>query len=242
MEVAFRSSNSVFLNSDVLFIEYHDVLKAPWLLTLAIIDDIDEIKNLYNTELMNLINESSRGKWYTERKYRSILKSIGAKSEELTDDDHWGYLNAVMQAIPDVYGEQSELTMMNVLRRLPPDKNHEFIKKIYIYTDVYEEAVENDLFMSNLPNHEYIYGKSHHLKSFKDVLDEYKINTNVTYILSDIDKLIVLNETNRLRFSSVILADNFSYNKNEDGTFRLPIEELIEKNSPMIFNVFDVTG
>ena len=231
----YRSSNSMFLNTDFLVVEYHDTIKFPWFSLLLSIHLIDDLHQLFDLSFISLLNDQAKLKWYIERPYRNILKCFPQKEGvQLSDEDLDELLHDIMRQIPQAYGEMSALPVCEALRHLPIDKDRKFIKHILIHSDRYEETIDNDLMKIDFPKCQYVYG------DFKEIMKEHEVTFNSTFILSDIWKLRDLEELGLLRMSSVLMATDYKYNKDDKGNYLVNTERIMEEFAPMHFNEFYV--
>lgn len=71
-----RKQESVFLNSECMVVEYHDVLKMPWYILLTVINQNNALRELANINLIEDLSTTELFEWYYHRKNRNFLLDI----------------------------------------------------------------------------------------------------------------------------------------------------------------------
>lgn len=224
------SSDEIFLNTKCLFVEYYDVIKAPWYLFVNYLRTSDVASQLFDfSELVNYdMNELFE--WYITRKHKNPLKDI-----PITDFAHntifhnnevekntWldSFLESEMQEIPELIEGYSELNFQNILDTLI--NTGRFAKDIQVYTETYNEKILNDLKSIYNDNVRYVYGDL-------DIVIK-DIPNDSTFVFSDIMKINKLKSNGKLNMSSVIIADRFAYNYENENTPKINLEELMKSD------------
>ena len=88
-KIVYRGNDTLFYNSQCLFIEYHDVIAMPWLTMLAFTKNAEVFNNLFNIDEISDYDIQSLFEWYVYRKHQNVFKSIGVREDvdEISDDD-----------------------------------------------------------------------------------------------------------------------------------------------------------
>nr|DAK52817.1 MAG TPA: hypothetical protein [Caudoviricetes sp.] len=226
----FTSFNSPFTNTENLVIEYNDILRPLGFDVLRVLRESDVINQFINIEPIQNISTDELYEWYVNREEANVFANFELNDNYFKDiEDRYEWLEDFL------YKEIDELKVLDyainysLLETIPTISNFDIIKKVFIYTERYSESIERDIKENFGSKAKYIYG------DFGEVLKENNIKDNTTYILSDIVKIEILRENDLLKFSSILLADNFGYNYDEDDEILIDVEELVTDN---IFKIF----
>lgn len=226
----FTSFNSPFTNTENLVIEYNDILRPLGFDVLRVLRESDIINQFINIEPIQNISNDELYEWYLNREEANVFANFELNDNYFNDiEDRYEWLEDFL------YKEIDELKVLeyainySFLETIPTISNFDIIKKVFIYTERYSESIEKDIKENFGSKAKYIYG------DFGEVLNENNIKDNTTYILSDIVKIEILRENDLLKFSSILLADNFGYNYDEDDEILIDVEELVTDN---IFKIF----
>ena len=207
----FITYDSVFLNSDSLFIEYNDVIKSPFFTFLLSAQNNEDFNTLFDTTPIKGLNKMELYEWYQYRNDQSLFLSLEMQPEvkELFNSDDliktWcnEYLYGLLDSHPELVEFDTTHIFVNTLTNIMKTT---MVNKYYVYTPIYSKSIENDL--HKLFNKEIIYVHG----NLVDVLKENNISSNSTFVFSDIKKLIDLKEANILNGSSILIADKYGYN------------------------------
>lgn len=219
--------SDTFLNSQCLFVAYHDVIKSPWYVFILAAKDTKQFKMIYNTLDLEGLDYDGVYEWYRNRDNINPLFSIPLNEgilERFFDSSEekykmWAneFINQEME-ISDIINNEAKLQFATVLTNL---LRANMAKDIVIYSPHYSKAIEKDI--------ENLYGnKVRYLNGdIKEVLS--KIPKDSTYVMSDIHFINTLIELDRLNFSSILLATRYGYNYGKDGNLLIDIDELSKK-------------
>lgn len=226
------TNNNVFLNTDSVFIEYHDVIKSPYFTLLIYLadskfDGIDDIMDLSEVKGLDL---DALYEWYLNREHQFLLdnfqfrEGITFSNPMDTDGNMWkmDFTYSMFENIPDIVFRDTALNFVTTLAVLIK-KN--IVKKYYIYTERYNKNIEDEL-RDAFPNVKYVYGGD-----LSKVLEKEDISNNTTFVLSDIKKILAIKRANKLDLSSIIIADKYQYNyngKTEEPI--LPLDMIFKEN------------
>lgn len=230
----FLASDTPFLNSDLLFVEYLDVLKSPLFLLLQTLKENPFLNTIFNLEEIRNMQLDELYKWYVNRKEFDIFHNFpvfdNAYNElfngNVDDMDEW--CNTIilkeLETIPSLISDEFRLNFYQTLVTAALDKN--IVKDIIIYTPWYSYAIEQEV-EYNFPER-VTYAGGDLLETLKD--PSLNIGRNSTFVFSDASKIYTLEEANLLGYSSVIIADKYGYNYNEDGEFKYDLSEQVKTN------------
>lgn len=221
-KVVYRGPDTLFYNSQCLFIEYHDALQSPWYILLAVLMQHEGIKSIFDFSDIEGLNPNELYEWYVNRKERNIFKNFeyigegeGPSDKDLDELLHKNELASdIFYNTDDV---DSFLNFWHVLEKLAIVEKS-LIKKIYIYTETENPYIEKVLkeYFGNA-NINYVFGQ------LKDILKG--IPRDSTYVFSDIEKVNMLKELDKLAYSSILICDGYRYNKNKDGKLKVDLEK-----------------
>jgi hypothetical protein len=237
------TSHNVFSNSEAMFIEYNDVISAPWYVFILNLIKKENASDYFSFPFDKNTNnlEGILFDWYTKRKYINPFFSIGLKPtlnsilrnnndyEKSRIDFLTNFLTSSMNKSPEMFSSDGYLNFADSLTRIICIKN--LVKKIYIYSERYYDGIKNDIMSLYGDNVIYIYG------DIIDILSDDTIPKDTTYVFSDIYKVYALKDTNRLNNASILISDKFGYNYNNDNRLILNLDIL--KDDKFKLNTFD---
>lgn len=235
----FISYNSMFLNTDSIFIEYNDVIKSPFLLYLFLIREDEQMKTIFDLNEIESLSLEELYEWYITRPYQNILKCLKLQPgiyeqcfantdinfDSFCDDILYNSLNNNKEII----NKSVELNFSDALKKL---MSGTYVNKFYIYTPIKSESIEEDLIETFGNKITYVYG------NLENVLKENNISNNSTFVFSDISKILALNNVGLLNLASVVIADRYFYNFNDKNEINIDLENL-SSNPLFKLNFFD---
>ena len=154
--------------------------------------------------------------WYKYRNSRNIFNEFNMSQEINTDD----FLKAMMTSDNSDYFHSLdfELIFNNALKILMESR---LVKKILIYSE-YEESGIRDYISKRFSSEMIGY-------TFGDLNQCLKsVPIDSTYVFSDICKVNNLIDTNHLNYSSIIIANNYKYNYDDDKKLKVDLDKLSE--------------
>lgn len=225
----YRSKDTIFYNSQCLFVEFDDIIKMPSFMylysitkssTLDSIFDLTEIKNLNADELLE---------WYVNRKHRNFFMDIPSKNNiEITDKNRNELLIKGLSSMPELYSTYSELYFADALNTLSNETN--LIKKIVVYSDYntpYLESYIHDNYNENI------------IVKMGNFIDTIKnIPNDSTFVFSDIKKVLMLEEAKKLDYSSILISNGYRYNYKNLEDFIIPFDDIVNRHV-LKYNFFD---
>lgn len=215
--VAYRD---IFMNSQCLFVEYHDVIKSPWFIFLIAAKDASAFKELFDTFEIDDLSYDGIYEWYMNRKTINPLLSLPLR-KDLADkayDDIVKWEDDFLEAEidnPDIVNIDMICSFAIILQNL---LSTNVAKDIVIYTERYNKAIESDIANMFKNKVHYVHG------NMNDVLKN--IPDDSTYVFSDITKINTLKDCQKLNYSSVLIATRYGYNYNDDNSLVVDIDKL----------------
>ena len=233
--------DSAFTCADNVFIEYHDIMRCIQFTIINFLRKNSIFKGLLDTSEIEDVPEAELYVWYISRENRNIFKNF-----EITDffsnlsgfdgdpnkvyDFLDNFLYIELDKLPsDILNYDNKLKFYDTMRTF---LNMSTVKNIYIYSENYSKLIEEDV-SSIHSGIKYVYG------DFKSVLEENKIKSNTTFVFSDIEKINTLVELDILKFSTILMADQYRYNYDDDGELKVNVEKLADDH---IFKLFFYTA
>ena len=203
--------NSVFLNSDAMFVEFNDVINSPFFSFLLSAQNNEELNNLIDASVIRGLSKEELFEWYKYRNDQNLFLSFVLRPElesNFKNDDEikeWSdrYLYRLLDNHPDFVSEYTNLPFLNTMHNIVKTT---LVSKFYIYTPVYSKTIESYINKEFNEKARYVYGK------LTDVIKENNITNNSTFVFSELKKLQDLKDADVLNQSSVIVADRFGYN------------------------------
>lgn len=229
----FMENGEIFTNAKCIVIEFLDICMCPG---FAIMNDLRRIgsKGSAYSRYKDYSN-ASLFEWYVNRKHTNFLYELynidSNDPKKLAVDQMY----EECMKIPQYYQEKAfNLNFMNILDYLRESKT--LVSKIYIYSDFEIPAIRDFLDRYKMTiSCEYIYG------DFSNLLDTKITEEKTSYVFSDIEKVKILKDKNRLKMSSIILPAEYRYNKIDMNTLKYPIDEW-QKEIPFKFGLFNAVS
>lgn len=223
-------TNVFFSGGAGMFLEYHDIVKPAWLYAV-----INLIISKYQGLPVNIIGNMPLIcilEWYLNRSYRNPLKCLDWKNEIPLDE-----LDALMK---DILKDKSIYRLAPTLQIgifLEIYKNESMDFPFIIYSDEYEEGIEEDL--KNVfkgVKYKYVYG------SLQEAIK--MCSDNFTYIFSSVDKVPIAAKELFGTCSHVLLSEDYLYNFTDyRKTMKVDLKKIMREH-PFIrtgtTRVFDI--
>lgn len=194
-----KNNNPFTMRDEIILIEYEDVIKCPSAGILELIKRQyeDDLKGLIDLDKINNMDFKNIQRFCIERPCKNILDYI--KLQNFNTDKIY---KALYDAFDTIYMELPTMVMGNAVYVLSPQK---FTKKIYIFSEEYDEKIEYDIKEKYYTekNVFYVAGK------FDDILDT--IEQPTSFILSDIDKVETIINKKKQKFTEILIAQ-YGYN------------------------------
>lgn len=214
-----RAYDGIFLNASSIFVEYIDIIKSPYFIFLISLladnkmGDFFDIEELRKKELVDITA------WYYLREHQNLLYDLKLPSNKMKYKAMDDFLDHMMD--PIVLESSNSLNMVDVLNSLY--MNEGLVGQLYVWYPYENEAVIQDIknTLSSIPPLNIVTGP----------LEEALKNTkqDSTYIFSDYTNINILEKSGKLDFSSLILPEDYFYNK-RDGEDIINFEDLAKEH------------
>ena len=229
----FLETGEIFTNAKGIVIEFLDVCMCPGFTIMNDLRRIGSEGSVYRK--YKDYSNAALFEWYVNRKNNNFLCELYNINPNDPKKQSVDLMYKECMRIPQYYLEKAfKLNFMNVLDYLRDTKS--LVPKIYIYSDFEIPAIQT--FLDHYPmstSCEYIYG------DFRELLHTKLTESKVTYVLSDIEKIRILKEEDRLKMSSIILPAEYRYNKIDMNTLKYPIDEW-QQEIPFKFGLFNAVS
>lgn len=219
----FLAKDTMFYNSQCIFVEYNDVIKIPWFALLYVIRNDENMEKFFDLTEIKDLDHQCLLEWYIHRKHRNFYKDLKIKPEFQNHIDNKFLDDLLINQLNSndfFYKLDTELLFAQPLRILSTSQKS-LVKRIVIYNENDDEYIKNDINLIFNNCAEFISG------NFKEAIKS--IPEDSTYVFSDISKINILAEENKLAFSDVLIANGFRYNYDDDMKLKVDFDELSKK-------------
>lgn len=228
-----RSADSVFLNAKAVFVEYIDVIRSPYFSLLSLLVETNhQLQPPFDINPLLGLDEDGLIAWYYARRNRNFMVDLIAEEfrDSIKSSDVDIFLDKQLAESYELI-ETSVLlnfhTAINMLTRgevtvTPKLMIYYPYNNLNIRKDIEELYGENNAV-------EFVYG------DIRDILKDFPNDS--TYVFSDITNIAFLEECNKLNYASILIPDDYDYNRDEKGNLLLNIDEY-SKDYVFKFNRF----
>lgn len=219
---------SIFLNSDSMFVEYNDVLNCPWYTLLCFVKDNQSLNDMFDISEISSLSYEELMEWYIFRKYRNIYRNLPLKRPVSTEElDKFLYEQMGFSKL--FFSTHINLTFNTILEFAMQQKS--LIRKFYIYSEYNNPFLKEEI-TSTYPEAELITG------NFKEII--HQIPQDSTFVFSDLNKVNIMAEEDKLNYTSIIVSNGFRYNYSPDNDkdYIINLEDL-QKKFLFKFNFFN---
>lgn len=234
--------NNPILNTDALIIEYEDIIKSPQFVLLQALQQQEDLKDLLDAHEIDDMSVDELYEWYVQRGNPNVILEFAIDSKVIreripNEEDVINFSNQLLLQnlleIPDLVKNGPELNFPATLRTLLGIAKS-LVKRIFIWSPYDSEipAIKDDITRLFGNRVTYIYG------NIVDVVKEYEIGRDTTFVFSDLVHVGELADAGMLNMTSVILADDYGYSKDDDGEYILNMDALHD-SFVFKFDVFD---
>lgn len=216
MKKVLRGPDTMFYNSQAIIVEYEDVINLPGFNVLNMIINSSKLSDLLGIDVSRFLFMDADDvlEWYLSRKTINPLESLAPKDEIITKE----VLDNTYRVLLNTQDAQSATGKPNIIRVLNEVIHSGLVKNLYVYINNYNDFAKERV-RSILPEAMILEDKS-----FTDTITN--MPTDVTYVLSDIDKIVALNEIDKLSCSAILVPYGLRYNHSELGKEKPEIDEL----------------
>ena len=232
--------DTMFTNSKAMVIEFHDVLCCHWFSLFYTVACNQVLSEVFQLDMFQGMDAGELFEWYIHRKHRNFFYDLELKRRFQTQKDMdaaFSHLLQEMGGIPELYQFPTQMSMGYTMRQLILSTPH-LVQHIYVYEG---ERKESEL--ENWVQETYAGKASITFLSgpFEKAIEG--VNRDATYILSDIEKISILEQQKRIECASILLAAGYRYNAlpNDPDTLKIDIEALLQKYTcrVMMFDNFN---
>lgn len=192
-------SNEFTTQDEIIFIIYDDVIKSSnqFIIKQILQKYRSHYDNYLDLSKVDKLDDKGLDLFCLKRRDKNIFHSLAK-----VDFDCNKALHEISQKFDDMYLESELLVIGKTLGMLIPQK---FTKKIYIYTKEYDKRIHLDIQMTykDMDKVNYVTGP------LIDVINS--IGNITSYILADIMDVTALLATDKIKYTSVLVA-NMGYN------------------------------
>lgn len=212
------SNDTIFLNADYIVIEYHDMLRSPYLVLLALINQNKKIREVLKLEQLDGLDDLGIYEWYVNRKHQNFFLDLNRYPDQISEKRMDELLEEQVSYNKIFYEFANDLLLMPLLINRHLSK---LCRDVIIY-----DKHNNNFAYETLNT---ITNKSFTVKhDIDEIIDLCKSNS--TYFFSDIKNIYRLRDKNYLKYSSVTIPVEYRYNKKNLKDFDMDFDELFRKN------------
>lgn len=213
----------LFTNSKSIFIEYIDIIRAPYFSFLNALMKSPHIENsIFDYSKIEGLTEEGLGHFYYNRRNQNFLYDLVKEGVNPDYDKLDMVLDNGLKDVPELVTLSPELNFVEVLRKLMW-KDSLIANKVYIYYPFDNPSIKKDVadtFSFNI-DIKFVSG------DLEDVLKD--VPTDSTYVFSDITKIELLDKMDRIQLSSILVPKDYGYN----------YEDPEDRNSNLLVNISD---
>jgi hypothetical protein len=226
------TKDTIFYNSQCLFVEYHDVIKMPMFVLLVALKDNDNIENIFDTTEIKMLDTPSLFEWYINRRHINFFKDLPIRIpvEKIPEGFHDDLLRNYLHATDEFFTINSELSFADVIRLAVAQEK--LIKRVVIYDKDDNPFIRSDITRLYGKKAEFVCG------DFRSVIA--KIPNDSTFVFSDINKINILAETGKLKCASVLIPNGYRYNMIDKDNYKVDFGKL-SKEYVFKYDFFDIT-
>lgn len=224
----YRAIDGIVTSADAMVIEYYDCIRPVWFNVLQVVVREKLMREYFDMSMFDEMTDGDLYEWYVHRTYRNPFLNIPPKAAALKDNrvDYCNKLLWEFCQFKEFYQFPHYLNLEKVLKNLVGTAST-MVKHIYVYegpnpNPYIEEQVTYNLRPKTI---DYIHGPF-------DRAIQY-LPKNTTYILSDLHKLKVLEQQERIQTSTILLVDGWRYNSTPKDPNKLvvDVQELRNKHT-----------
>ena len=221
-----HTTDTMFMNSQCLFVEYYDIIKSPWFILLTVIHQNERIRPIIDTSRIEGLDTNELFEWYCKRENRNFLLDLATAPTNKIE------YNLILDVLMENEIFYTVDTKLNAVDAILTALRQKMVKKVVIYTEKENKFVREDIqrIFGAYGNVKYWYG------DFKKNIS--KLPDDSSYMLSDFNKIVSMADAEHLNYASLILPYDYDYNfiVNEDGS-KAPIVDMNYLGKDFLFKV-----
>ena len=228
--IRFRASSRFLQNSTCLFIEYIDAIQLPWFSFLSFFRSNEKVNDLFDMEKIRYLSPQALLVDYFAREYRNPLVGLLKDNSIIPFEQLDILLDNLVNTMDIFFSPQVDTNLTPMVNNL---LINQLIQDLIIYYPTDNKFVLDDI------NHKFN-GKAKLVTGdLKSVLKD--IPQDTTYIFSDVNNVLLLEELNKLNFSAIMLPMDYRYNFTDDKKTSLNINmEYLQSKYVFKWSMFRV--
>lgn len=227
-----------FRGNKKIFLSFKDVIKTPDIAVLKALLNPDMKQNFSNVvdyTRFEFMNDDNLLRLCIQRTHKNILKYLSIDGVEFDYDKMY---NLIYKNLEDKFTPYPCLRMVEVMALAISTSN---ISTLYIYSDEYDEEIENEIgviFNANAGKVTYIHGDLYKSIQGKDI---------GLFVLADLEDVNKLNDLGLITNKEVLVANygyNYTLDDNGNLVFKFDIQNNIKNRSFFklrAFNPFELS-
>lgn len=223
--------NEIFYNSQCMFVEYQDIIKMPMFILLMAIRNNENISHVFDTREIESLDTAELFEWYVNRKNINFFKDIPLiiTDKKIPENFYDTLLEDYLSITDEFYTNNSELSFSHVIHKIVNQKD--LVKRIIIYNNTKNVHIENDVHRMYGDDVEFLFG------DFRELISQ--IPNDSTFVFSDINKINIMAEMNKLNYSSILIPTGYRYNMIDNNNYKVNFDEL-SKEFVFKYNFFNI--
>jgi hypothetical protein len=196
-----KRNGNILTGDDVLFVEFDDIIKTPSLTLTSLVSRLDTKETqILDTSLVKEYDPLALIEWYIMRKHRNIVAEL-SKLKTLDESEYEDVLTYFLKSLDAVYASSLRLKGCEL-----------------IYTALYHKTCDEIIIYSDYTNDAYVkectrlFGDKVTIVGGDFRQSIRSLPYNSSYVISDIKKLNILYEENKINCTSVLLPLEYHYN------------------------------
>lgn len=192
---------NIFYNCEAIFIEYNDIIKAPMATLLNVIKSNKKLGEIMDFSKINKLSSKGLLEWYVTRKHINPFEDLIKPGIPYDKENIDGLLYNQLTCSKNFIDYSEPLLFMQTLKIL---MSREIVKKIFIYSPIKLPGLEEDVKLYLDKDVTFLYG------TLEDALK--KVPNDSTYVLSDIEKVNILDDCGKLNMNAILVPYSYRYN------------------------------
>lgn len=220
----YLAKDTMFYNSQCIFVEYNDIIKIPWFALLYAIHNDENMEKMFDLSEIKDLEHQCLLEWYMQRKHRNFYRDLKVKPEFQNQIDDKFYDELLINQLSSsdfFYRIDTELLFAQVLRMLTTTQKS-LVKRIVIYNEYEDRYIKKDIDILFNNCAEFISG------DFRNAIKDIPVDS--TYVLSDISKINILIEENKIDFSDILIVNGFRYNYDDNLKLKIDFDKLTNEH------------
>lgn len=213
-------NSNIFFNMESIYVEYNDIIKAPAITLLNVIRNKGKIREIMDFTPIDGLSDQGLTEWYVTRKHINPFEDLIRPEVEYDKENIDGLLYDQLKLSRNFIDYSLDLKFTQALALTI---SRHMVKKVFIYSPVKLPGLEEDAMSALNTEPIFLYG------DFKDTLN--KVPNDSTYVLSDVTKVNILDENDKLKMNGLLIPYSYRYNylSNDKFKFKVDFEALLDK-------------